>query len=99
MQYEGNFAWMQGDDVVVLQPQKPRSSFLCHDFKTTSAAPLDRALAHTPMRMRCGGGSLRKGLVSLSLDRATFGRLWLMREPDTTLATSERNFGGPPQPQ
>lgn len=27
MQYDGNFAWMQGDDVVVLQPQKPPQQY------------------------------------------------------------------------
>ena len=27
MQYDGNFAWMQGEDVVILQPQKPPRQF------------------------------------------------------------------------
>jgi len=48
MQYEGNFAWMQGEDVVVLQPQKPPQQYRYDTAsKRLQAAPLDPALAHT----------------------------------------------------
>lgn len=48
MQYDANFAWMQGDDVVVLQPQKPPQQFR-YDLATRrlQPAPLDPALAKT----------------------------------------------------
>ena len=46
MQYDGNFAWMQGDDVVVLQPQKAPQQFR-YDLESQrlQPAPLDPALA------------------------------------------------------
>src|SRR3546814_15074811 len=42
MQYDNNFAWMQGEDVVVLQPQKPPQQYL-YDVasKRLHPAPLD----------------------------------------------------------
>lgn len=46
MQYDGNFAWMQGEDVVVLQPQKPPSQYRYDaGSKRLVDAPLDPALA------------------------------------------------------
>ncbi|MGY0557290.1 MULTISPECIES: LTA synthase family protein [unclassified Lysobacter] len=48
MQYDGNFAWMQGENVVVLQPQKPPQQYR-YDVasKRLRATPLDPALAKT----------------------------------------------------
>jgi len=48
MQYDANFAWMQGDDVVVLQPQKPPQQFRYDPAsRRLQPAPLDPALAKT----------------------------------------------------
>ena len=48
MQYDGNFAWMQGDDVVVLQPQKPPVQFRYEaDSGRLLPAQLDHDLART----------------------------------------------------
>ena len=48
MQYDGNFAWMQGEDVVVLQPQKPPRQYR-YDVasKRLQPAPLQPDLAKT----------------------------------------------------
>jgi phosphoglycerol transferase MdoB-like AlkP superfamily enzyme len=48
MQYDGSFAWMQGEDVVVLQPQKRPQQYR-YDVvsKRLRVAPLDPALAKT----------------------------------------------------
>src|SRR5690606_27960550 len=47
-QYDGNFAWMKGDDVVVLQPQKPPVQFRYEaDSGRLLPAQLDRDLART----------------------------------------------------
>ena len=48
MQYDHNYAWMQGDDVVVLQPgQSPRQFKYSPRDGMQSAATLDPALART----------------------------------------------------
>ncbi len=48
MQYDGNFAWMQGDDVVVLQPQKPPQQYRYEGAsKRLRPATLNPALAKT----------------------------------------------------
>ena len=41
MQYDGNFAWMQGEDVVVLQPRKPARQYR---YDLLSGRLLDRPL-------------------------------------------------------
>lgn len=48
MQYDGNFAWMQGEDVVVLQPQKPPQQYR-YDIasKRLRAASPDPALVRS----------------------------------------------------
>ncbi|OHE83342.1 MAG: sulfatase [Lysobacterales bacterium RIFOXYD1_FULL_69_11] len=48
MQYDGNYAWMQGEDVVVLQPQKnPQQYRYDLNSKRLRSAPLDPTLART----------------------------------------------------
>src|SRR5690606_37046551 len=48
MQYDGNFAWMQGDDVVVLQPQKQPQQYRYEaTSKRLRPATLDPVLAKT----------------------------------------------------
>ena len=46
MQYDGNFAWMQGEDVVVLQPRKPAQQYRYDPGSgRLRPRPLDPALA------------------------------------------------------
>lgn len=48
MQYDGNFAWMQEEDVVILQPKHPPQQFRYDaEFKRLQAAPLDPVLVDT----------------------------------------------------
>ena len=48
MQYDGNFAWMQGDDVVVIQTQKPPQQYRYEaTSKRLRPATLDPVLART----------------------------------------------------
>lgn len=48
MQYDGNFVWMEGEDVVVLQPQKPPRQYRYEvTSKRLRPATLDPVFAKT----------------------------------------------------
>jgi len=45
MQYDRNFAWMQGDDVIILQPEHPPEQYRYQPGQRMQVQPLDPALA------------------------------------------------------